>query len=89
MGQIRFSFYGLKAILELYFVNNLHLTDNQATLTMHTFVFFAYFFSVPGGFVSDTFIGIFIFSSFLKSIRYLSSKQGNTIRFSTSPWSTV
>ena len=54
----RFSFYGLRGILELYFVNDLQFTPNQATMTLHGFVFFSYFFSLPGGYLSDVYLGI-------------------------------
>lgn len=58
-SEPRFSFYGLKAILELYFKKSLMFSDNSATLVMHTFVFFAYFMSVPGGYLADAFLGAF------------------------------
>ena len=54
----RFSFYGLKAILELYFKKSLHYSDNSATLVMHVFIFGAYLMTVPSGYIADAYLGM-------------------------------
>ena len=62
----RYSFYGMKSLLTLYFVNKLEYSKDQATIIYHTFVAFAYFMPIIGSFISDQFLGKF------KTIVYLS-----------------
>lgn len=44
----RFSFYGMKAILAVYLVEWINISQSSATLLVHFFNFFAYFFSLAG-----------------------------------------
>ena len=54
----RFSFYGLKAILPLYFRDFLRFeNEDVGTALVHSFVFSCYLFSVFGGFLADSFFG--------------------------------
>eukprot|EP01095_Lingulamoeba_sp_RSL-Kostka_P014219 TRINITY_DN6136_c0_g1_i1.p1 TRINITY_DN6136_c0_g1~~TRINITY_DN6136_c0_g1_i1.p1 ORF type:complete len:265 (+),score=65.24 TRINITY_DN6136_c0_g1_i1:25-819(+) len=62
----RFSFYGLKAILAIYLSDNLGYSDDTATAIIHTFIFFAYFTSLPGGYMADAYLGKY------KTILYIS-----------------
>ena len=55
----RFSFYGLKAVLALYLTDSLHYSDNTSTIIIHMFIFMAYFAALPGGYISDSFLGMF------------------------------
>ena len=47
------------------------LTDNQATLCMHTFIFFAYFCTIPGGFLSDTYLGKILILCFTYCLHFI------------------
>ena len=44
----RFSYYGIKAILAIYLVSWLGYSQDNGTVTLHAFNFFAYFFSLAG-----------------------------------------
>lgn len=67
MPQLRrFSFYGMKAILPIYLTSWLGFTEDAATTIIHTFNFAAYLFTLPGGIMSDSWLGKF------KTIFYLS-----------------
>nr|APX43179.1 solute carrier family 15 member 2 [Sphyrna tiburo] len=55
----RFSFYGMKAILTLYFTNFLHWDDNLSTAIYHAFSGLAYFTPVMGALVADSWLGKF------------------------------
>jgi dipeptide/tripeptide permease len=56
-GCERFCFYGLKAILLLYFMNFLGLNKDSATAGYHLFSFACYFTPTIGAVISDGFIG--------------------------------
>ncbi len=56
-GCERFCFYGLKAILLLYFMNFLLLNKDSATVGYHLFSFACYFTPTIGAVISDGFIG--------------------------------
>ncbi|KAG2379295.1 hypothetical protein C9374_007434 [Naegleria lovaniensis] len=62
----RFAFYGFKTILSLYLLNFMGYSEDVSTTIIHTFIFFAYFTPLLGGFVADALIGkywtILIFS---------------------------
>ena len=62
----RFSFYGMKAILPIYLTAYLLYSENRSTTIIHTFNFMAYFFTIFGGILSDSWLGKF------KTILYLS-----------------
>ncbi|XP_032880749.1 solute carrier family 15 member 2-like [Amblyraja radiata] len=55
----RFSFYGMKAVLTLYFANFLHWDDDQSTAIYHAFMGLAYFTPVLGALIADSWLGKF------------------------------
>lgn len=62
----RFSFYGMKAILPIYLTSVLRFSEDASTEIIHGFNFFAYFTTLFGGILSDSYLGKF------KTILYLS-----------------
>ncbi|NWW01067.1 S15A1 protein, partial [Oreocharis arfaki] len=62
----RFSYYGMKAVLILYFKYFLHWEDNFATAIYHTFVALCYLTPIIGAIIADSWLGKF------KTILYLS-----------------
>ncbi|NWT87502.1 S15A1 protein, partial [Lanius ludovicianus] len=62
----RFSYYGMKAVLILYFKYFLHWEDNFATAIYHTFVALCYLTPLLGAIIADSWLGKF------KTIVYLS-----------------
>jgi len=56
----RFCFYGMRAILTLYFVNILGYSDNKATEAFHLFAMFCYFTPLLGAFIADSYIGKYL-----------------------------
>ncbi|NXR99405.1 S15A1 protein, partial [Oxylabes madagascariensis] len=62
----RFSYYGMKAVLTLYFTRFLHWDDNFATAIYHTFVALCYLTPILGAVIADSWLGKF------KTILYLS-----------------
>ncbi|KAF4801526.1 Solute carrier family 15 member 1 [Turdus rufiventris] len=62
----RFSYYGMKAVLTLYFTRFLHWQDNFATAIYHTFVALCYLTPILGAIIADSWLGKF------KTILYLS-----------------
>ncbi|NWH90039.1 S15A1 protein, partial [Aegithalos caudatus] len=62
----RFSYYGMKAVLTLYFTRFLHWNDNFATAIYHTFVALCYLTPILGAVMADSWLGKF------KTILYLS-----------------
>ncbi|NXX31489.1 S15A1 protein, partial [Nicator chloris] len=62
----RFSYYGMKAVLTLYFTRFLHWGDNFATAIYHTFVALCYLTPILGAIIADSWLGKF------KTILYLS-----------------
>ncbi|RMC06804.1 hypothetical protein DUI87_16250 [Hirundo rustica rustica] len=62
----RFSYYGMKAVLTLYFSRFLHWDDNFATAIYHTFVALCYLTPILGAIIADSWLGKF------KTILYLS-----------------
>ncbi|XP_059503511.1 solute carrier family 15 member 2 isoform X2 [Stegostoma tigrinum] len=55
----RFSYYGMKAILTLYFTNFLHWDDDLSTAIYHAFSGLAYFTPVLGAVIADSWLGKF------------------------------
>ncbi|XP_048455216.1 solute carrier family 15 member 2, partial [Rhincodon typus] len=55
----RFSYYGMKAILTLYFTNFLHWDDDLSTAIYHAFSGLAYFTPVLGALIADSWLGKF------------------------------
>ncbi|NXO29079.1 S15A1 protein, partial [Cisticola juncidis] len=62
----RFSYYGMKAVLTLYFTRFLHWDDNFATAIYHTFVALCYLTPILGAILADSWLGKF------RTILYLS-----------------
>ncbi|XP_071197962.1 solute carrier family 15 member 2-like isoform X2 [Salvelinus alpinus] len=62
----RFSYYGMKAVLTLYFINYLHWDQNLSTAVYHAFSSLCYFTPVLGALIADSWLGKF------KTIVYLS-----------------
>ncbi|NXM90551.1 S15A1 protein, partial [Oenanthe oenanthe] len=62
----RFSYYGMKAVLTLYFTRFLRWDDNFATAIYHTFVALCYLTPILGAIIADSWLGKF------KTILYLS-----------------
>ncbi|XP_053354640.1 solute carrier family 15 member 1b isoform X1 [Clarias gariepinus] len=62
----RFSYYGMRAVLVLYFRYFLHWDDDFATTIYHTFVALCYLMPILGAIVADSWLGKF------KTIVYLS-----------------
>ncbi|KAF7252396.1 Solute carrier family 15 member 1, partial [Varanus komodoensis] len=62
----RFSYYGMRAVLVLYFKFFLHWDDNLATAIYHTFVALCYLTPILGAIIADSWLGKF------KTIVYLS-----------------
>lgn len=55
----RFSFYGMKAILVLYFTRALNYTDDTATAVYHGFNSVCYFMPIFGAMLADGYLGKF------------------------------
>ncbi|XP_051876961.1 solute carrier family 15 member 2 [Pristis pectinata] len=66
----RFSFYGMKAVLTLYFTTFLHWDEDQSTAIYHAFNGVAYFTPVMGALIADSWLGKFKTITFL-SIVYI------------------
>ncbi|XP_068612660.1 solute carrier family 15 member 1b [Brachionichthys hirsutus] len=62
----RFSYYGMRAVLVLYFKYFLHWDDDFATTIYHTFVALCYLTPILGAIIADSWLGKF------KTIIYLS-----------------
>ncbi|KAK1165909.1 solute carrier family 15 member 2-like isoform X1 [Acipenser oxyrinchus oxyrinchus] len=62
----RFSYYGMKAVLTLYFMNFLHWDKDLSTAVYHAFSSLCYFTPLFGALIADSFLGKF------KTIIYLS-----------------
>ncbi|VDM79492.1 unnamed protein product [Strongylus vulgaris] len=55
----RFSFYGMKAILTLYFIYEHGYTESFATLIYHAFTCLAYLAPLAGSVLADSYLGRF------------------------------
>uniref|UniRef100_A0A8B9LY06 Solute carrier family 15 member 2 n=1 Tax=Astyanax mexicanus TaxID=7994 RepID=A0A8B9LY06_ASTMX len=62
----RFSYYGMKAVLTLYFIRYLHWNENLSTAVYHAFSGLCYFTPILGAIIADSWLGKF------KTIIYLS-----------------
>lgn len=62
----RFSYYGMKAVLTLYFVSYLHWDTDLSTAIYHAFSSLCYFTPILGALIADSWLGKF------KTIIYLS-----------------
>jgi dipeptide/tripeptide permease len=51
------SFYGMRAILVLYLINEHNLKNSEATLIYHAFVSLAYFSPLFGSIAADNYFG--------------------------------
>ncbi|OQV15151.1 Solute carrier family 15 member 2 [Hypsibius exemplaris] len=66
----RFSYYGMKTVLTIYFLDVLLWSPNTTTLVYHSFTVLAYFTPVFGAMLADGFLGKFN-TIFLLSIVYV------------------
>ncbi|XP_040214219.1 solute carrier family 15 member 2-like [Rana temporaria] len=55
----RFSYYGMKAVLTLYFLNYLHWSENLSTTVYHAFSGLCYFTPILGAPIADGWLGKF------------------------------
>ncbi|XP_063285258.1 solute carrier family 15 member 2 [Pelobates fuscus] len=55
----RFSYYGMKAVLTLYFLNYLHWDENLSTTVYHAFSGLCYFTPIIGALIADVWLGKF------------------------------
>ena len=55
----RFAFYGMRAVLVLYLVFQLNLTEDSATAVFHLYTFLAFFMPIFGSMIADSYIGKF------------------------------
>ncbi|NXA39725.1 S15A1 protein, partial [Eudromia elegans] len=55
----RFSYYGMRAVLVLYFKYFLHWDDNLSTAIYHTFVALCYLTPILGALIADSWLGKF------------------------------
>ncbi|XP_053545770.1 solute carrier family 15 member 2 [Bombina bombina] len=55
----RFSYYGMKAVLTLYFLNYLHWDENLSTTIYHAFSGLCYFTPIIGAPIADAWLGKF------------------------------
>ncbi|XP_054829564.1 solute carrier family 15 member 1 [Eublepharis macularius] len=55
----RFSYYGMRAVLVLYFKYFLHWNDDLSTAIYHTFVALCYLTPILGALIADSFLGKF------------------------------
>ncbi|KAM8854845.1 solute carrier family 15 member 2 [Spinachia spinachia] len=62
----RFSYYGMKAVLTLYFLTYLHWDKDRSTAVYHAFSSLCYFTPILGALIADSWLGKF------KTIVYLS-----------------
>ncbi|KAL7748810.1 hypothetical protein RI367_005723 [Sorochytrium milnesiophthora] len=62
----RFTFYGIRAVLFVFLTGYLHFSADTATALQHTFIMSAYFCTLIGGVISDSYLGKF------RTIVYLS-----------------
>ncbi|XP_059356317.1 solute carrier family 15 member 2-like [Carassius carassius] len=62
----RFSYYGMKAVLTLYFIHYLHWDKNLSTAVYHAFSSLCYFTPLLGAMIADSWLGKF------KTVIYLS-----------------
>ncbi|XP_056291641.1 solute carrier family 15 member 2 isoform X2 [Pseudoliparis swirei] len=53
----RFSYYGMKAVLVLYFLTYLHWDQDQSTAVYHAFSSLCYFTPVLGALIADSWLG--------------------------------
>ena len=53
----RCSFYGMRALLTVYMVEQLHFEDENATRVYHLFVMSCYFLPLVGGWIADNYLG--------------------------------
>ncbi|KAM9305731.1 solute carrier family 15 member 2 [Gastrophryne carolinensis] len=66
----RFSYYGMKAVLTLYFVNYLRWNENLSTTVYHAFSGLCYFTPIIGATIADAWLGKFL-TIFWLSILYV------------------
>lgn len=85
----RFSYYGMKAVLVLYFRYFLHWNNNTATSVYHAFSGLCYFTPVLGAIIADSWLGkfktiiylsiVYVLGHVVKSIGALPDVGGHTV----------
>lgn len=55
----RFCYYGMRAVLTLYFTDMLFMSEDKATVMYHTFTMLCYFTPVFGAVIADGWLGKF------------------------------
>ncbi|POI22674.1 hypothetical protein CIB84_013578, partial [Bambusicola thoracicus] len=53
----RFSYYGMRAVLTLYFISFFHWDENLSTAVYHAFSALCYFTPVIGAIMADSWLG--------------------------------
>lgn len=53
----RFSYYGMRTVLALYFFQILHFTEDNSSVFFHVFNALCYFSPIVGAIIADTFLG--------------------------------
>lgn len=56
----RYSFYGMKALLATYFVNQFAFSTAQSNEKVHLFISLTYFMAIVGGLLADWFVGKYL-----------------------------
>ncbi|XP_056145064.1 solute carrier family 15 member 2 [Lampris incognitus] len=85
----RFSYYGMKAVLMLYFVTYLQWDKNLSTAVYHAFSSLCYFTPVLGALIADSWLGkfktiiylsiVYVFGHVVKSVGAIPDVGDNTI----------
>uniref|UniRef100_A0A8C9TNC1 Solute carrier family 15 member 2 n=1 Tax=Scleropages formosus TaxID=113540 RepID=A0A8C9TNC1_SCLFO len=85
----RFSYYGMKALLTLYFKNYLHWDKDLSTAIYHAFSSLCYFTPVLGAIIADSWLGkfktiiylsiVYVIGHVIKSIGAIPSVGDNTV----------
>uniref|UniRef100_A0A6Q2WVR5 Solute carrier family 15 member 2 n=1 Tax=Esox lucius TaxID=8010 RepID=A0A6Q2WVR5_ESOLU len=88
----RFSYYGMKAVLTLYFINYLHWDQNLSTAVYHAFSSLCYFTPVLGALIADSWLGkfrtiiylsvVYVLGHIIKSVGAIPSVGNSTVHMS-------
>uniref|UniRef100_A0A6Q2YL06 Solute carrier family 15 member 2 n=1 Tax=Esox lucius TaxID=8010 RepID=A0A6Q2YL06_ESOLU len=90
----RFSYYGMKAVLTLYFINYLHWDQNLSTAVYHAFSSLCYFTPVLGALIADSWLGkfrtiiylsvVYVLGHIIKSVGAIPSVGNSTVHIALS-----
>ncbi|XP_036098714.1 solute carrier family 15 member 2 [Molossus molossus] len=85
----RFSYYGMKAVLTLYFLYFLHWNEDTSTSVYHAFNSLCYFTPILGAAIADSWLGkfktimylslVYVFGHVIKSLGALPILGGHTV----------